>query len=149
MENELPKKFEKIVLCWMSRRQKLLYDNYIFAKNTESINIMKTTFMLRKICNHPDLIEEKEFESPLFLENPVYKMFRESIFHKIPKIKIFRTRNQNSFLNLNQFIKLLLVHKFQKWRNLKEFCINLRISQLVSFKIDSFDPSPFVFTQSH
>ena len=64
VEQQLPPKFEHVILCPLSKRQRLLYDEFISSRNTvetlESSNymgVMNVLMQLRKVCNHPDLFE--------------------------------------------------------------------------------------------
>jgi E1A-binding protein p400 len=70
----LPEKIEHIVQCNLSRRQRLLYDEYINHDKTRNIladsdffSIMSVLMQLRKVCNHPDLFEARSIESPFVL----------------------------------------------------------------------------------
>ena len=69
---QLPSKKEVIVKCPLSLRQKYLYDEFIshdFRKksqiNNDFINLMNLLMQLRKTCNHPNLVEEKQVKSAL------------------------------------------------------------------------------------
>ena len=71
VEKQLPEKVEHIVQCSLSRRQRLLYDEYINSDRTKStlsgtefFGIMNVLMQLRKVCNHPDLFEARTIESP-------------------------------------------------------------------------------------
>ena len=64
VEQQLPPKFEHVILCPLSKRQRLLYDEFISCRDTvatlESSNfmgVMNVLMQLRKVCNHPDLFE--------------------------------------------------------------------------------------------
>ena len=74
VEKQLPEKIEHIVQCNLSRRQRLLYDEYINQDKTRNIladsdffSIMSVLMQLRKVCNHPDLFEARSIESPFIL----------------------------------------------------------------------------------
>lgn len=74
VEKQLPEKIEHIVQCNLSRRQRLLYDEYINMDKTRNIladsdffSIMSVLMQLRKVCNHPDLFEARTIESPFIL----------------------------------------------------------------------------------
>lgn len=62
VEKQLPKKTERVIRCNFSRRQKYLYDQCIMEKYNQKKhnNIMQRLNILmelKKICNHPDLID--------------------------------------------------------------------------------------------
>lgn len=74
VEKQLPEKIEHIVQCNLSRRQRLLYDEYINLDKTRDIladsdffSIMSVLMQLRKVCNHPDLFEARSIDSPFIL----------------------------------------------------------------------------------
>jgi helicase SWR1 len=70
VEKQLPKKYEHLVLCALSKRQKYLYDDFLSrAKSQNSVqasylSVINVIMQLRKICNHPNLITERPVASP-------------------------------------------------------------------------------------
>jgi SNF2 family DNA or RNA helicase len=92
VEKQLPQKYEHIVPCPLSKRQRYLYDdfmsrgsyvagvyptavlsNLVFRTkdNLRSGNVMSVlniVMQLRKCCNHPNLFEQRPIVSPLALE---------------------------------------------------------------------------------
>jgi helicase SWR1 len=76
VEKQMPSKFEHIVYCSLSNRQKVLYDEFMSrAKTKEAIasgrflSIIFCLMQLRKVCNHPDLFETRLIASPLVIGN--------------------------------------------------------------------------------
>lgn len=64
VEKELPSKFEHLVPCPLSKRQRFLYDEYMSRAQTQNdlhsgvyLKIANILMQLRKVCNHPDLFE--------------------------------------------------------------------------------------------
>ncbi|KAF8624496.1 hypothetical protein AX17_007124 [Amanita inopinata Kibby_2008] len=64
VEKELPSKFEHLVLCPLSKRQRFLYDEFMSRAQTQDAlhsgvyqKIANILMQLRKVCNHPDLFE--------------------------------------------------------------------------------------------
>lgn len=64
VEKELPSKFEHLVLCPLSKRQRFLYDEFMARAHTREAlqsgvyqKIANILMQLRKVCNHPDLFE--------------------------------------------------------------------------------------------
>lgn len=64
VEKELPSKYEHLLLCPLSKRQRFLYDEFMSrAQTRESLQsgvyqkIANILMQLRKVCNHPDLFE--------------------------------------------------------------------------------------------
>lgn len=64
VEKQLPGKHEHILYCRLSKRQRLLYEEYMSSGETRNtlasgnfLGIMSCLMQLRKVCNHPDLFE--------------------------------------------------------------------------------------------
>ncbi|EPQ27297.1 uncharacterized protein PFL1_05220 [Pseudozyma flocculosa PF-1] len=64
VERELPSKYEHVIRCRLSKRQRFLYNDFMSrAKTRESLasgnylSIINCLMQLRKVCNHPDLFE--------------------------------------------------------------------------------------------
>lgn len=62
VEKTLPCKFEHVIKCQLSKRQRRLYEEYISANSTlqtlssgNVMGVMNCLMQLRKVCNHPDL----------------------------------------------------------------------------------------------
>lgn len=71
VEREMPQKFEHVVPCRLSKRQRFLYNDFMSrAKTRESLasgnymSIINCLMQLRKVCNHPDLFEPRPIVSP-------------------------------------------------------------------------------------
>lgn len=116
VEKQLPNKFEHVVLCRLSKRQRFLYEEFLASSNTKStltsgnfLGIVNVLMQLRKVCNHPDLFEARPIVSP-------YDM--ERIFFEIPSLVYNETLIENfygfenSSLNLQALDSLLALSKF-------------------------------------
>ncbi|KAJ0985563.1 hypothetical protein J5N97_003919 [Dioscorea zingiberensis] len=64
VEKQLPKKFEHVIYCRLSRRQRNLYEDFIASSETQAtlasanyFGMISVIMQLRKVCNHPDLFE--------------------------------------------------------------------------------------------
>ncbi|ODQ44537.1 hypothetical protein PICMEDRAFT_74270 [Pichia membranifaciens NRRL Y-2026] len=64
VEKQMPAKHEHIVYCRLSKRQRLLYDDFMSRAQTKEtlasgnfLSIINCLMQLRKVCNHPDLFE--------------------------------------------------------------------------------------------
>jgi hypothetical protein len=107
----LPEKIEHIVQCNLSRRQRLLYDEYINLDKTRNIladsdffSIMSVLMQLRKVCNHPDLFEARSIESPFILTD------QDRITYSFPTwmLKELHTLNSEHDVNLsNMNLKII------------------------------------------
>ncbi|CAG0906293.1 unnamed protein product, partial [Cyprideis torosa] len=72
VEKQLPKKYEHIIPCRLSKRQRFLYEDFMSrAKTKETLasgnvmSVFNVLMQLRKVCNHPDLFEPRPILSPL------------------------------------------------------------------------------------
>lgn len=67
VEKQMPKKYEHITKCRLSKRQRQLYDGYMGLAGTREsftsgnyLSIINCLMQLRKVCNHPDLFETRQ-----------------------------------------------------------------------------------------
>ncbi|KAL5477552.1 hypothetical protein EMCRGX_G024363 [Ephydatia muelleri] len=79
VEKQMPKKFEHIVMCRLSKRQRFLYDEYMSRTKTKEtisagnyLSVINVLMQLRKVCNHPDLFEPRPTVSPFRMEGLEY-----------------------------------------------------------------------------
>ncbi|KAJ8964537.1 hypothetical protein NQ314_004832 [Rhamnusium bicolor] len=75
VEKQMPKKYEHVVVCRLSKRQRFLYDDYMSrAKTRETLasgnllSVINVLMQLRKVCNHPNLFEVRPTISPFQCE---------------------------------------------------------------------------------
>ncbi|KAI6236659.1 hypothetical protein M3Y95_00181100 [Aphelenchoides besseyi] len=75
VEKQLPKKTEKVILCDLSKRQRYLYNEFMSLRSTvESlktgsiVSVLGIVMQLRKCCNHPNLFEPRQVQSPFYVE---------------------------------------------------------------------------------
>ena len=68
---QLPSKIEHVVRTHLSRRQRFLYEDFMSRSTTRHklskggyMGQMSVLMSLRKVCNHPDLFEERPIISP-------------------------------------------------------------------------------------
>ncbi|XP_022917364.2 helicase domino isoform X2 [Onthophagus taurus] len=78
VEKQMPKKYEHIIMCRLSKRQRFLYDDYMSrAKTRETLasgnllSVINVLMQLRKVCNHPNLFEVRPTISPFHCEGIV------------------------------------------------------------------------------
>lgn len=71
VESQLPSKTEKVVMCRLSRRQRSMYDDYMHLADTRQRimqggtgGVLSVLLALRKVCDHPDLFQERPTISP-------------------------------------------------------------------------------------
>ncbi|KAF7295962.1 hypothetical protein MKEN_01410800 [Mycena kentingensis (nom. inval.)] len=75
VEKELPSKYEHLVLCPLSKRQRFLYDEFMSRRHTREAlksgvyhQIANILMQLRKVCNHPDLFEVRPIVTSFAME---------------------------------------------------------------------------------
>ena len=76
VETQMPGKFEHIIKCTLSRRQLLMYEEFMARSSTRKalrkggnfLGMMTVLMQLRKVCNHPDLFEPRSIVTPFILE---------------------------------------------------------------------------------
>ncbi|KAL4901819.1 helicase swr1 [Aspergillus multicolor] len=66
VEKQMPGKYEHVVYCRLSKRQRYLYDGFMSRAQTKEtlasgnyLSIINCLMQLRKVCNHPDLFETR------------------------------------------------------------------------------------------
>ena len=74
VEKQLPKKYEHLVKCPLSKRQRYLYDDFMSRAKTKEIlssgnllSVINVLMQLRKCCNHPNLFEPRPTISPFVM----------------------------------------------------------------------------------
>ncbi|KZT22505.1 hypothetical protein NEOLEDRAFT_1097697 [Neolentinus lepideus HHB14362 ss-1] len=82
VEKELPSKFEHIVLCPLSKRQRFLYDEFMSRRQTQDDlqsgvyqKVANILMQLRKVCNHPDLFEVRSIVTSFTMPRSVISDF--------------------------------------------------------------------------
>jgi helicase SWR1 len=78
VEKQMPGKYEHIVYCRLSKRQRYLYDDFMsMAKTRETLasgnylSIINCLMQLRKVCNHPDLFETRQIVTSFAMSKSV------------------------------------------------------------------------------
>ncbi|KAK7517060.1 helicase swr1 [Phyllosticta citriasiana] len=82
VEKQMPAKYEHVVYCRLSKRQRQLYDGFMGRADTREIlsggnymSIMNCLMSLRKVCNHPDLFETRQIVTSFAMERSVVADF--------------------------------------------------------------------------
>lgn len=75
VEKQMPGKFEHVLKCHLSRRQRCLYDEFVNSREVKELlqmqqyrGMLNALMQLRKVCNHPDLFEPRPIQTPLGVE---------------------------------------------------------------------------------
>ena len=78
VETQLPGKFEHVVYCKLSKRQRFLYDEFMSRASTRDaltsggyLGVVNTLMQLRKVCNHPDLFEVRPVKTSFAMDRGV------------------------------------------------------------------------------
>jgi helicase SWR1 len=75
VEKQMPSKYEHVVYCRLSKRQRQLYDGFMSRADTKRtlssgnyMSIINVLMSLRKVCNHPDLFETRQIVTSLAMQ---------------------------------------------------------------------------------
>ncbi len=76
VEKQMPKKYEHVVKCPLSKRQRFLYDDFMSRAKTKEtlesgnlLSVINVLMQLRKVCNHPNLFEPRPTVSPFIIDS--------------------------------------------------------------------------------
>lgn len=100
VEKQMPAKYEHIVYCRLSKRQRFLYDDFMARSKTREtlasgnfMSIVNCLMQLRKVCNHPDLFEVRPILTSFEGGDSVmsdYSMINKTIINMISANKVTR-----------------------------------------------------------
>ncbi|XP_025917786.1 helicase SRCAP-like, partial [Apteryx rowi] len=75
VEKQMPKKYEHVIKCRLSKRQRYLYDDFMGQASTKAtlatghfMSVINVLMQLRKVCNHPNLFDPRPIHSPFITE---------------------------------------------------------------------------------
>ncbi|GAV51738.1 hypothetical protein ZYGR_0AF02090 [Zygosaccharomyces rouxii] len=78
VEKQMPEKYEHVVYCRLSKRQRFLYDDFMSRAQTKAtlasgnfMSIVNCLMQLRKVCNHPDLFEVRPISTSFSMDHCV------------------------------------------------------------------------------
>ncbi|XP_058492696.1 E1A-binding protein p400 isoform X8 [Solea solea] len=73
VEKQLPKKYEHILKCRLSNRQKYLYEDILTQPRAQEalktghfVSVLQVLMQLQRVCNHPQLVAPRESSSSYF-----------------------------------------------------------------------------------
>uniref|UniRef100_A0A671KE69 Helicase SRCAP-like n=1 Tax=Sinocyclocheilus anshuiensis TaxID=1608454 RepID=A0A671KE69_9TELE len=79
VEKQMPKKYEHVVRCRLSKRQRFLYDDFMAQASTREtlasghfMSVINILMQLRKVCNHPNLFDPRPIQSPFITKAIIY-----------------------------------------------------------------------------
>ncbi|KAA8492875.1 Protein PHOTOPERIOD-INDEPENDENT EARLY FLOWERING 1 [Porphyridium purpureum] len=97
VERGLPPKREQLVRCTLSKRQRLLYEDFVSRADTKAalasgnaMSVMNVLLQLRKVCNHPDLFEPRPIVSPFVQRALFYPIPRQAVLALAQKDESYR-----------------------------------------------------------
>ncbi|KAI9372016.1 SNF2 family N-terminal domain-containing protein [Aspergillus egyptiacus] len=91
VEKQMPAKYEHVVYCRLSKRQRYLYDGFMSRAQTKEtlasgnyLSIINCLMQLRKVCNHPDLFETRPISTSFAMTRSVATDFeiKESLVRR-------------------------------------------------------------------
>ncbi|KAF5292024.1 hypothetical protein FQA39_LY14141 [Lamprigera yunnana] len=120
VEKQMPKKYEHVVMCRLSKRQRFLYDDYMSrAKTRETLatgnllSVINVLMQLRKVCNHPNLFEVRPTTSPFQCEGITWHI--PSIVYAALEYDVWEHINLYS-INFNLILMELYLSAYQCYR---------------------------------
>ena len=100
VEKQMPGKYEHVVYCKLSKRQRQLYDGFMGRASTKEIlssgnymSIINCLMSLRKVCNHPDLFETRAIVTSMAMPKSVAAQYEIKDF-------LIRKRLQEGMLDV-------------------------------------------------
>ncbi|XP_020773943.2 helicase SRCAP isoform X2 [Boleophthalmus pectinirostris] len=95
VEKQMPKKYEHVVRCRLSKRQRFLYDDFMSQASTREtlasghfMSVINILMQLRKVCNHPNLFDPRPIQSP-FITKPIV-FHTASLVHEALEVSPFQ-----------------------------------------------------------
>ncbi|KAL3268597.1 hypothetical protein HHI36_007704 [Cryptolaemus montrouzieri] len=125
VEKQMPKKYEHVVMCRLSKRQRFLYDDYMSrAKTRETLasgnllSVINVLMQLRKVCNHPNLFEVRPTISPFRCDGinmHIPSIIFATLAYDVWKHISFTSLNLN-FLALESYLSAYQCYRAKKIR---------------------------------
>ncbi|KAK5645453.1 hypothetical protein RI129_006753 [Pyrocoelia pectoralis] len=141
VEKQMPKKYEHVVMCRLSKRQRFLYDDYMSrAKTRETLatgnllSVINVLMQLRKVCNHPNLFEVRPTISPFQCEGITWHI--PSIAYAALEYDVWKHINLYS-VNFNLILMELYLSAYQCYR-MRQYQTPRKIIE----EINSIEDSP-------
>ncbi|KAF7592823.1 swr1 complex component [Aspergillus hancockii] len=109
VEKQMPAKYEHVVHCRLSKRQRFLYDGFMSRAQTKEtlasgnyLSIINCLMQLRKVCNHPDLFETRPISTSFAMPRSVATEFeiKELLIRRRLLFEHPLTKLDLDFLNL-------------------------------------------------
>eukprot|EP00466_Bigelowiella_natans_P020543 jgi/Bigna1/38226/e_gw1.24.8.1 len=88
---QMPKKYEHVIHCRLSKRQRILYEEFMANSATRNtlasknfLGLMNVLMQLRKVCNHPDIFAGRPIISPFDQMQPLSYTFSNGLLAPPP-----------------------------------------------------------------
>jgi SNF2 family DNA or RNA helicase len=109
VEQQLPGKYEHLVFCKLSKRQAYLYEEVMTNSTVKShlqsgnyLGMMNALMQLRKVCNHPDLVEPRPILTPVFFK---------CLHYQVPSV-VHTRRALSPWTNVSSFLTRIWMDDF-------------------------------------
>ena len=139
VEKQMPKKYEHVIRCKLSKRQRLLYEEFMSLSSTRDtlaegryMSVINILMQLRKVCNHPDLFDPRPIVSS-FVSDPihyhvpsiVFNLNDESILEKLNNIFFY----QQSLADQEFLYSAFGCHRAKKLQTQRKLIEEIMINQ--------------------
>ncbi|XP_017865744.1 PREDICTED: helicase domino isoform X1 [Drosophila arizonae] len=120
VEKQMPKKYEHVVMCRLSNRQRYLYEDFMSRSKTREtlqtgnlLSVINVLMQLRKVCNHPNMFEVRPTISPFQMEGIAFHTPRlvSDILEYDPFTQINLETVNMLLLHLEQTLTAYVSHK--------------------------------------
>ncbi|XP_061586413.1 E1A-binding protein p400 isoform X2 [Cololabis saira] len=141
VEKQLPKKYEHILKCRLSNRQKSLYEDILTQPGSQEalktghfVSVLQVLMQLQRVCNHPELVAPRETSSSYFCS---------SLQCDVPSLVLKAIENEsNKISNLSIFDLINNENRLTRYQTEEAFP-KLRVTrQLIEEIYTSPDPPP-------
>ena len=105
VEKQMPGKYEHVVMCKLSKRQRCLYEDFMSRSSTRTaltgggnyLGMLNILMQLRKVCNHPDLFQARPIVTSFDFPSLDYSVPRLCQFDCFPELEQFNGLGTNKF----------------------------------------------------
>lgn len=127
VEQQMPQKYEHILMCRLSKRQRFLYDDFMSQGKTREtlasgklLSVLNVLMQLRKVCNHPALFEPRPVSSPFRMEGLVYRVPSLLLHMESPLKTLFASLNLH-LADLELVLTAFAAHRIKKFQTTPQY----------------------------
>ncbi|XP_036953308.1 E1A-binding protein p400 isoform X6 [Acanthopagrus latus] len=141
VEKQLPKKYEHILKCRLSSRQKSLYEDILTQPGAQEalktghfVSVLQVLMQLQRVCNHPELVAPRENSS---------SYFNSSLQYNVPMLVLEALKNDSSKIaNMSIFDLINNENRLTRYQT-EEAVPKLKVTQqLIEEIYTGPDPTP-------